>query len=123
MAADAELRRRHPGLRLDPLRSAEPEPITDSQASELTLTPGQPIPPAGEWITQLTTARRVFAEHLAERRGPQRDPSAEPGLGVPCQILLTGDGAETAALLQPPKPQIPPSRRVIERAAEMEAAN
>ena len=39
VAADAELRRRHPDQHFSPLRSAEPEPATDSQRAELTLTP------------------------------------------------------------------------------------
>jgi hypothetical protein len=35
VAADAELRRRHPGQQYPPLRSAEPAPATDSQRAEL----------------------------------------------------------------------------------------
>ena len=42
VAADAELRRRHPGQPFPPLRSAEPEPATPAQRDDLTLTPGQP---------------------------------------------------------------------------------
>jgi hypothetical protein len=40
VAADAELRRRHPGRRYPPLRSAEPPPVTQAQRDELTLTAG-----------------------------------------------------------------------------------
>jgi hypothetical protein len=36
VAADAELRRRHPGQPFPPLRSAEPEPLTPAQRYELT---------------------------------------------------------------------------------------
>ena len=43
VAADAELRRRHPGQHLAPLRSAEPEPATQDQRGELTLTAGDEI--------------------------------------------------------------------------------
>src|SRR5262249_7711858 len=42
IAADAELRRRHPGQYFAPLRSAEPEPATGAQRAELILTPDQP---------------------------------------------------------------------------------
>ena len=43
VAADAELRRRHPGQYFSPLRSAEPAPATGAQRDELTLTPdGRP---------------------------------------------------------------------------------
>ena len=44
VAADAELRRRHPEQRFTPLRSAEAQPATQDQRDELPLTPGQPIP-------------------------------------------------------------------------------
>ena len=41
VAADAELRRRHPGEHHPPLRSAEPEPATSDQREELTVTAGE----------------------------------------------------------------------------------
>ena len=41
VAADAELRRRHPDQRFAPLRSAEPEPTTQAQRDELTMTAGR----------------------------------------------------------------------------------
>jgi hypothetical protein len=44
VAADAELRRRHPGQRFTPLRSAEPPAATDAQRAELALTAGQDVP-------------------------------------------------------------------------------
>jgi hypothetical protein len=40
VAADTELRRRHPGHHYPPLRSAEPDPATESQRAELTLSAG-----------------------------------------------------------------------------------
>jgi hypothetical protein len=43
VAADAELRRRHPGEHYPPLRSAEPEPVTSDQREELTMTAGEEI--------------------------------------------------------------------------------
>ncbi len=42
VAADVELRRRHPGQHYLPLRSAEPQPATETQRAELTLIPGEP---------------------------------------------------------------------------------
>jgi hypothetical protein len=41
VAADAELRRRHPEEHYPPLRSAEPEPATSDQREELTMTAGR----------------------------------------------------------------------------------
>jgi hypothetical protein len=49
VAADAELRRRHPARRYRPLRSAEPPPATQAQRDELTLTAGEQIPETGPW--------------------------------------------------------------------------
>ena len=61
VAADAELRRRHPGQRFTPLRSAEPLAATNAQRAELTLTAGQDTPQAGQWIKDLAAGRRTFA--------------------------------------------------------------
>ena len=47
VAADAELRRRHPARSYPPLRSAEPPPPTQAQRDELTLTAGEQIPENG----------------------------------------------------------------------------
>ena len=80
VAADAGLRRRHPGQRFTPLRSAEPHPATDAQRAELALTDGRDIPETGP---------------------------------------VTGSGK--GAILQPPKPQIRPSARVLERVADRDA--
>ena len=60
VAADAELRRRHPGQQFPPLRSAEPEPATQAQRDELTLTAeAARSAEMGQWIKDLAagTAR------------------------------------------------------------------
>src|SRR5207342_3762975 len=53
VAADAELRRRHPGQYFAPLRSAEPEPATVAQREELTATAGEQPGEMGQWIKDL----------------------------------------------------------------------
>ena len=58
VAADAELRRRHPGQHFAPLRSAEPEPATSAQRDDLTLTPDQPPGETGQWIKDLAARHR-----------------------------------------------------------------
>src|SRR5205809_3690340 len=68
VAADAELRRRHPARQYPPLRSAEPPPLTQAQRDELTLTPGEQIPEPAQWIKHLAARHRVFAERLADRQ-------------------------------------------------------
>ncbi len=120
VAADAELRRRHPGQNFPPLRSAEPEPISDAQRADLTLQLEERNPPPEPWIQKLANDREVFADQLASSLERQRadlipgDSSAAP---------WPGSWAEPAgqALLQPPRPQIPPSARVLERVAERDA--
>ena len=61
VAADAELRRRHPGQRFTPLRSAEPPAATAARHAELTLTTGPDVPDAGPRIRDLDAWRRRFA--------------------------------------------------------------
>jgi hypothetical protein len=125
VAANAELRRRHPSQQFTPLRSAEPEPATKQQRAELTLTAGEEIPRLGQWIADLAAEHRAFADRLAERQSlmvPAEDPDYED-LG-PAFPAWTGPDKD--AILQPPKPQIQPSPQTLERVAErdldMEAA-
>ena len=120
VAADAELRRRHPGQPFPPLRSAEPEPATQAQRDELTLTPEQPAAEMGQWIKDLAAGHRTFAARLADRQS-QRIPSADPDYGDlgPAFPAWTGPGQD--AILQPPKPEIPPSPLILQRAADRDA--
>ena len=120
MAADAELRRRHPEQRLTPLRSAEPQAATDAQRAELTLTAGQDIPEAGPWIKDLTAGRRTFADRLADRQS-QAIPSEDPEYGNLGQAFPPWTRSSTGAILQPPKPEIRPSARVLERVLDRDA--
>jgi hypothetical protein len=120
VAADAELRRRHPDQRFTPLRSAEPPAVTDAQRAAVTLTTGKDIPEAGQWIKDLAAERRTFAGRLADRQSltvPAEDPDyGDLGLAFP---PWTGHSRD--AILQPPKPEIRPSARVLERAADRDA--
>jgi hypothetical protein len=120
VAADAELRRRHPAEHYPPLRSAEPESATDSQRAELTLPVGEPPAEMGQWIRDLATAHRTFAERLANLQKlsiPSQDPDyGDLGQAFPPWPRLTRD-----AILQQPKPEIRPSPQVLERAADRDA--
>ncbi len=114
VAADAELRRRHPEQQYPPLRSAEPEPVTAAEARDLTLTPGQPIPPEPQWLTELAAAGPAFAATLAARQ------QADPGNDILPTARAWADLAPDA-LLQPPRPPIRPSARVLELVRQREA--
>ena len=117
IAADAELRRRHPDQRFAPLRSAEPEPATDAQRDELTMTAEEQIREMGQWIKDLAADHRTFADKLAERQS-MTIPSEDPDYGDLGQAFPAWNGRGKDAILQPPKPEIPPSARVLERAAD-----
>jgi hypothetical protein len=100
VTADSELRRRHPEQRLEPLRSAEPEPADEPPTS---------------------AGRAAFRERLQERQGvmvPAEDPDLEP-LGEAWPGL---HGRQRDAVLQPPKPDLRPSPQVTERLPDREAA-
>jgi hypothetical protein len=107
-AADAELRRRHPGQYFAPLRSAEPEPATAPQREELTATAGEQSGEMGLWIKDLAAGHRTFAATLAERQS-QLIPSEDPEYGDLGRAFPAWPAQARAAILQPPMPEIPPS--------------
>jgi hypothetical protein len=117
-AADAELRRRNPEMRIGPLRSAGPEEITNEQRAELDVLPEdqhQYQPPG--WMRELAELQKAFSEKMAERQSvmePYEDPDYE-NLG-PAFPSWPQDDRD--AVLQPSKPPIPPSGRFAEREAE-----
>jgi conjugative relaxase-like TrwC/TraI family protein len=118
VAADAELRRRNPDMRIEPLRSAEPEEITDRQRADLDLLPG---PDRGYqapgWLRKLAEARTAFSEKIAERRS-LREPHEDPDYADIGPAFPSWQRDDRQAVLQPPKPSIPPSERLVERQAE-----
>ena len=113
IAADAELRRRHPTRKIEPLRSAEPVPVSDAGRQHQDLVPqgsGETAP-----IRGLEAQRQAFRARMDEHRNlaPSED-AAWSGLGEASPALpLWGD-----AILQPPKPQITPSAEILQLAAE-----
>jgi len=120
IAADTELRRRHPDRKIEPLRSAEPAPVSDTEREQI-----QP----------------ALAGVLAERADRTRDPAPErqalrvklderQRLVVPSEdldwdrlgeALPSWSASRRVAILQPPKPQITPSARILQLAAERDA--
>jgi hypothetical protein len=126
VAADAELRRRYPGQHFPPLRSAEPEPATSARRAELTLTPDQSPGEIGQWIKDLAAGHRTFAGKLADRQS-QMVPSEDPDYADLGPAFPAWTSPRREPILQPPRPEIPPSPRILERAigrdAEWEAAD
>jgi hypothetical protein len=120
VAADAELRRRHPGQRIERLRSAEPQAVSDTQREQLTLAPDEKIGEMAQWVSDLAAQRQAFRGKIEERHAlkvPSEDPDFED-LG---HAFPTWNPPERDAILQPPKPEIQPSAKTVELAREREA--
>jgi len=126
VAADAELRYRYPGQKIEPLHSAEPTPSSDTGTEQLHLLTGQKISELATWIHDLTIQHQAFLARMDERRR----------LTVPSQHLDWSDLGQTLlawrtpgrdGILQPPKPQITPTAPILQLAAghdtDPEAAN
>jgi conjugative relaxase-like TrwC/TraI family protein len=122
IAADAELRRRHPDQRIEPIRSAEPAPVSETQREELTLAPGKDIGHMAQWIQELAAQRKAFREKLDERKGLMI-PSEHPGREDLGEAFPTQAAPGREAILQPPKPKIRPSARVLEAARQRDASH
>jgi hypothetical protein len=120
VAADAELRRRHPAQPFPPLRSAEPEPATQTQRDELTAAVEQRTAETGPWIKDLAAGHRAFADRLANRQS-QMIPSEDPDYGDLGQAFPPWPAPAGDAILQPPKPEIQPSPHLLERATDRDA--
>ena len=126
VAADAELRRRHPDQRFAPLRSAEPQPVTQAERDELTMTAEGEIGGVVHWVKNLAAEHQTFVDKIAERQSITI-PSDDPDYGDVGQAFPAWTGRGKDAILQAPMPEIRPSARVLERAADrdrdVEAAN
>jgi hypothetical protein len=105
VAADAELRRRHPDQPWPPLRSAEPELDSDM--------PGQYIEATSRLIEDLATRHREFAAKLADRQSIMI-PAEDPDFGDLGLAFSAWTTAGKDAILQPPQPEIVPSQRILE---------
>jgi hypothetical protein len=126
LAADAELRRRHPDQQIEPLCSAEPTPVNDSEREQLNLTSDQEIGEMAAWIRDLVAQHQTFREKFEECQGLMV-PSEDPEWGDLGEAFPTGQALSRDAILQPPKPQITPSMKILQPAAghniEPEAAD
>jgi hypothetical protein len=116
IAADAELRRRHPGQQIEPLRSAEPALVSNTERDELNLAPDQQFGEVATWIRGLAAQRQAFLEKIEERRG-LKVPSDDPDWGDLGEAFPASPTSGRRAILRPPKPQITPSAKILQLAA------
>ena len=118
VAADSELRRRHPRQRFEPLRSDDPV-VAEEEREQLDLAPGAESYETPEWITRLAGERRAVRERLDERKAV-RVPSEDPDYEDEGEAWPSWAERNRDAILQPPKPQMQPAPAVAERAAQAE---
>jgi len=123
IAADTELRRRHPATRIDPLRPDSAETASTSRtgpstgvsakstpaALGLTLAAAaDPVPDLVARIRQNASSAQAKLDQLAGRR-----PGAAAGVSCLDQARTASSLRERAAVLQPPKPEIGPASRIV----------
>jgi hypothetical protein len=115
-AADAELRRRHPYQKIEPLRSAEPAPVGDTEYEPAHAAPSKEICEMTAWTSDL----QAQPEELRALRSRQalNASTADPGWNGLDNLFSVSRTPRETAILQPPKPSIAPSTRILEHAAE-----
>ncbi len=118
ITADLELRRRHPAQQHPPLRSAEPVPLTSPESSTVALAFGGLVGGKDQLITELIAARQAFATRLAQRK---QIPPEDRDTGEGVRWLPSPHRARATLILQPPRPAIRPSSRVLERLGDRDA--
>jgi hypothetical protein len=123
VAADAELRRRHPGQHWPALRSAEPQLPAQSQANDPALV--QATDETEQLIRDLVARHHEFADKLASRQSMLIS-AEDSGLEALGQAFPAWAEPQKDGILQLPRPQIQPSEQVLERitgrAPDIEAA-
>jgi len=120
IAADTELRRRHPDQRIEPLRSAEPTRIDDSRLDHLQPACGGIFPETEPGISDPIPRRqatRAGIEEPSPLLGPDGNPVSHNS-DTPSFPAWKAYGQD--AILHPPKPEIIPSDKILQLATEHE---
>ena len=126
IAAEAELCRRYPDQKMEPLRSAEPALVSDTEREQLQpVLDGVPDDSADR-IRDPAAERQVFQAKLGERQRVVV-PSKDLDWGGLGEALASWGASRRDAILQPPKPQITPSAIILQLTSqhdiELEAAD
>jgi hypothetical protein len=117
ITADAELRRRHPDQKIEPLRSAETALASDTRREQPGLAPDGKLTETAPTIGDLAARHQAFRAEMDERSRllmPGEDP-AWGGLG---SAFPGWQASDQDAILKPPKPEIIPAARILQLAAE-----
>jgi hypothetical protein len=120
IAADTELRRRHPDQKIERLRSAEPKPLGDTDHEHAHPAPSQEISQMTARVRDLQAQREVLRAMLQGRQA-SKAPREGPVWGSLDAFSYAWRTLGQDAILQPPKPSIEPSARILQRVAEHDA--
>ena len=120
VAADAELRRRHPDHRIEPLRSAETAPVEEAEREQLNLAPDKKIGEMAQWVTDLAAQRQAFQDKI-EARQALTIPSEDPDWDDLGHAFPAWNRSGRDAILQPPKAEIQPAAKILELAGQPQA--
>jgi hypothetical protein len=112
IAADTELRRRHPGHKIEPPRSAEPVPVTDTERDS------KPSETATR-IRDLAAQHQAFREKIGQRQR-RMTPREDPDWAALGGTLPSWWAPHPYAILRPPKFEITPSAKILQLAAEQD---
>jgi hypothetical protein len=117
ITADAELRRRHPGQKIEPLRSAEPALASTTGREQPDRAPDGRLTEIAAGIGDLAAQHQAFRAKIDERsrmQAPREDTIwGELGGASPRWPASAQD-----AILKPPKPEIIPAAKILQLAAE-----
>ena len=113
IAADTELRRRHPGHKIEPLRSAEPAPVTGTERDGR---PSQTATRTGDLAAQHQASR----QRTGQRQHPMT-PRKDPDWAALGDTLPSWWTRHPDAILRPPKAEITPSAKILQLAAEQDS--
>jgi hypothetical protein len=117
IAADAELRRRHPQQNIEPLRSAEPPLASRTEGEQPDPAPDGKLTETPARIRDPARQRQAFRAEIDERPGLMAS-GQDPAWNNLGSTFPGWQASGQDAILQPPKPEIIPSARILQLAAE-----
>ena len=117
ITADAELRRRHPGQKIEPLRSAEPVLASDTGREQPDPALGGKLTEMALGIGDLAAQHQAFRAEMNEHRQLLM-PGDDPAWGDLGNAFPDWPASDQDAILKPPKPEIIPAARILQLTAE-----
>jgi hypothetical protein len=115
--APGRRRRHYPGQKIEPLRSAEPAPVSDTEREQLHPAPDGMFTETSPGIRDLATQRQASNAEIDERP-LLMPPGEDPVWGDLGRAFSAWQASGRDVILQPPKPEIIPSARILHNAGE-----